>query len=105
MPELVPPHVRYQKSFLEAAEEILRSTDDDHYAGLSVFPPVDGYPGEEYELEELRVDGRHSREFARRLRSTADDEFLVSRRDRAIDGPLVGRRRTPTSDGSRSGTG
>ena len=54
MPELVPPDVRYQKSFLEAAEEVLWSTDDNHYAGLAVFPPVDDYPGEDYDLEELR---------------------------------------------------
>lgn len=71
MPELVPPHVRYQKSFIEAAEEILWSTDDDHYAGLSIFPAVDDYPGEEYELADLHAVGIFE-EFARRLRSTAD---------------------------------
>jgi predicted acetyltransferase len=73
MAELVPPHVRYQKSFLEAAEEILWSSDDDHYAGLAVFPPVDGYPGDVYELAELQSTDTFS-EFARRLRSTADED-------------------------------
>lgn len=72
MPELVPPDVRYQKSFLEAAEEVFWSSDDDHYAGLAVFPPVDGYPGEQYALDDLR-----SREtfavFVSRLRATANE--------------------------------
>lgn len=72
MPELVSPNLRYQKSFLEAAQEILWSSDDDHYAGLAVFPPVDDYPGEEYGLAELQSAGTFS-EFARRLRSTANE--------------------------------
>ena len=73
MPELVAPDVRYQRSFLEAAEEILWSSDDDHYAGLSVFPTVDDYPGEEFALDELRSADDVRASSLRRLRATADD--------------------------------
>jgi predicted acetyltransferase len=72
VPELVRPNVRYQKSFLEAAEEVFWSTEDNHYAGLSVYPAVDDYPGEEYELDDLRSVETFA-VFAARLRSTADD--------------------------------
>lgn len=71
MAELVAPHERYQASFLDAADEVLRSSDDDHYAGLSVFPSVGDYPGEEYEPAALRT-GSTFAEFARRLRATSD---------------------------------
>jgi predicted acetyltransferase len=54
MPELVAPDVRFHRSFVEAVEEILESSDDDHYAGLTVIPPVGDFPGEFYTLEQLR---------------------------------------------------
>lgn len=71
MAELVAPHERYQASFIAAAEEVLSSSDDDHYAGLAVFPAVDGYPGEEYRLADLRSAATFG-EFTARLRATAD---------------------------------
>jgi predicted acetyltransferase len=69
--ELVAPHERYQASFLAAVEEILSGPDDDHYAGLAVFPSVGDYPGDEYELEDLQSPQVFA-EFAERLRGTAD---------------------------------
>jgi predicted acetyltransferase len=54
MPELVAPHVRFHRSFVEAVDEILASSDDDHYAGLTVIPPVGDFPGEFYTPEQLR---------------------------------------------------
>src|SRR5262245_20073048 len=57
MPELVIPDVRFHDSFVAAAEELLASSDDDHYAGLTVIPPVGDYPGESYQLDDLRAPG------------------------------------------------
>jgi predicted acetyltransferase len=54
MPELTVPSVRYHASFVDAVEEILDSSDDDHYAGLTVIPPVGSFPGEFYTLDQLR---------------------------------------------------
>lgn len=72
MAELVAPHERYQASFLDAAEEVLGSPDDNHYAGLAVFPSVGDYPGDEYEVADLRSTATFA-QFAARLRATADD--------------------------------
>lgn len=54
MPELVAPDPRYQESFLVAAAEVHASTDDDHYAGLAVLPPVGDFPGREYDVADLQ---------------------------------------------------
>jgi acetone carboxylase gamma subunit len=39
--ELVMPHARFQRSYVAAAEEILASSDDNHYAGLTVGRDID----------------------------------------------------------------
>jgi predicted acetyltransferase len=72
MPELVAPAVRYHRSFVMAVEEILESTDDDHYAGLTVIPPVGDFPGEFYTLEQLR-DPDAFASYAARM-AASDDE-------------------------------
>jgi predicted acetyltransferase len=71
MPELVVPSRRLHRSFVQAVEEILASDDDDHYAGLSVIPPVDDFPGESYTLEDLR-DPRQFAAYAETMAATAD---------------------------------
>jgi predicted acetyltransferase len=54
MPELVRPSPRFQRSFVEAAEEILAAEDDDHYTGLTIISPIGDFPGESFTLDELR---------------------------------------------------
>jgi predicted acetyltransferase len=76
MPELVAPSRRFQKSFVEAASEILACEDDDHYAGLTVIPPVGDYPGESYTLDDLR-DPDLFAAYAERMAATADDDGLL----------------------------
>jgi predicted acetyltransferase len=72
MPELVAPSPRFQKSFLEAVEEIFASDDDNHYAGLNVIPPVGDFPGESYSLDDLR-DPEVFAEYAERMAATGED--------------------------------
>jgi predicted acetyltransferase len=71
MPELVAPSPRYRTSFIEAVEEILDSDDDEHYAGLTVIPPVGEFPGESYTLDDLR-DPDLFAAYADRMAATAD---------------------------------
>ena len=71
MPELVVPSRRFHRSFVEAAEEIIESEDDDHYAGLTVFPPIGDFPGESFTLSELQ-DADLFAVYADRLTAAAD---------------------------------
>jgi predicted acetyltransferase len=71
MPELVAPSRRFHLSFVGAVEEILESDDDDHYAGLTVIPPVGDFPGESYTLDELR-DPAVFAVYASRMAATSD---------------------------------
>jgi predicted acetyltransferase len=70
MPELVPPDARYQQSFLAAVEEF-RAAGDEQFTGLSVIPPVGGFPGEAVTSEEL-ADLSAFVAFVTRLRALAD---------------------------------
>jgi predicted acetyltransferase len=71
MPELVAPSRRFHRTFVAAVEEILASEDDDHYAGLTVIPPVGDFSGESYTLDELR-DPDMFAAYAERMAATAD---------------------------------
>lgn len=75
MPELVRPSVRYHQSFVAAVEEILSSSDDDHYAGLNVIPPVGEFPGESFTLAQLRRPDDFA-DYVGRMGGTADDSWL-----------------------------
>lgn len=57
MAQLVQPDPRFHHSYVRAAEELLDSSDDDHYAGLTVIPPFGDFPGESYTIAQLRDAG------------------------------------------------
>jgi predicted acetyltransferase len=76
MPELATPAVRFQASFVEAVEEILASTDDNHFAGLTVIPPVGSFPGEFYTLAQLRDPEAFAVYVARMAGSDDDASWL-----------------------------
>jgi predicted acetyltransferase len=70
MPELVRPDVRYQQSFLSAAEEF-QAAGDDGFTGLVVLPPIGDFAGESVTLQELADPGPFA-DFVTRLHQLAD---------------------------------
>ena len=71
MPELVVPHPRYQRSFLEAVAEALTAGEDDRSTGLTTIPAIGAGEGEFYPLETLS-DSERFTAFTNRLRELAD---------------------------------
>ncbi|MGZ4489299.1 MAG: GNAT family N-acetyltransferase [Nocardioidaceae bacterium] len=68
---LVDPHTRYQRSFLEAADEFI-AAGEQHYAGLVSLPAEDGFAGVEHTRQGLESPA----EFARMV-----DYLLADRLD------------------------
>ncbi len=71
MAELAHPSRLFHRSFIEAAEEIVVSADDDHYTGLTVIRPIGDFPGESFTLDEVR-EPRTFAAYTTRLINSAD---------------------------------
>jgi predicted acetyltransferase len=71
MAHLVAPGRPWQTSFLAAVEEIRAAGEDEHTTGLSVLPPIGGFPGETVTLDQLRDPAKFAA-FTRRLRELGD---------------------------------
>ncbi len=71
MPELVAPDSRYQRSFLEAVDELLAAGDDERAAGLTTIIAIGDFPGESYPLDELSDADRFTA-YVNRLQALGD---------------------------------
>ncbi len=71
MAELVDPDPRYQRSFLEAVDEVRAAGEDERHAGLTVIGATDHFDGEFFEAETLH-DLDTFATFCRRLRELSD---------------------------------
>ncbi|MEP6666391.1 MAG: GNAT family N-acetyltransferase [Nocardioidaceae bacterium] len=70
MPELVRPDPRYQRSFLEAVNEIRALDEDERYCGLTIIGQVGDFEGEFFPFESLH-DVETFAAYTRRLRELA----------------------------------
>ena len=71
MPELIPPSVRCQASFLVAVQEIRAAGESEHTTGLSILPPIGDFEGEAVTLADVE-DADAFAAFTTRLRQLAD---------------------------------